>query len=844
MSRFCLAMIILLLVCYRSFCQNNSKPEIIGQTPSPLNSNAGSSITIELSNLIVTDEDPTPVFPEGFSLEVSGGKDYKVQGTTVTPDQGFEGLLSVAVRVSDGKNKSDKFDLQINVEAAQSQAPVITGQQSLSVEQDGNLTIELAHLTVTDPDNTYPTDFTLTVFGGNNYTVSGTTITPSGNFSGQLTIPVSVNDGENESNRFDLKVDVIKKQNEPPVISGQQPLSVDQGGSLTIELGHLTVTDPDNSYPTGFTLKVFGGNNYTFSGTTVTPASNFSGQLTIPVTVNDGENESNRFDLKVDVIKKQNEPPVITGQQPLSVDQGGSLTIELGHLTVTDPDNSYPTGFTLKVFGGNNYTFSGTTVTPASNFSGQLTIPVTVNDGENESNRFDLKVNVIKKQNEPPLITGQQPLSVNQGGSLTIELAHLTVTDPDNSYPTGFTLKVFGGNNYTFSGTTITPSANFSGQLTIPVSVNDGENESNRFDLKVDVIKKQNEPPIITSQQTMSVNQGGSLTIELAHLTVTDPDNSYPTGFTLKIFGGNNYTFNGTTITPDANFSGQLTIPVSVNDGENESNRFDLKVDVIKKQNEPPVIIGQEALSVNQGGSLTIELGHLTVTDPDNSYPTEFTLKVFGGNNYTFSGTTITPDANFSGELTIPVSVNDGENESNRFDLKVDVIKKQNEPPVIIGQQPLSVNQGGSLTIELAHLTVTDPDNSYPTGFTLKVFGGNNYTFNGTTITPSANFSGLLTVPVSVNDGENESNRFDLKVDVIKKQNESPVIIGQEPLSVNQGGSLSIELAHLTVTDPDNSYPTGFTLKVFGGNNYTFSGTTITPNATFSGQLTIPVTVN
>ena len=129
-------------------------------------------------------------------------------------------------------------------------------------------------------------------------------------------------------------------------------------------------------------------------------------------------------------------------------------------------------------------------MTPSPNFSGNLKVPVTVNDGQNESNRFELKIEVIKKQNVAPKITGQSPLNVNEGASITIELAHLQVTDPDNSYPNGFTLKLFPGNNYTLNGNTVTPSPNFSGNLKVPVTVNDGQNESNRFELKIEVIKR------------------------------------------------------------------------------------------------------------------------------------------------------------------------------------------------------------------------------------------------------------------------------------------------------------------------------------------------------------------
>ncbi len=297
MSRISLVVFLLLLAGYSSLCQQNSKPEIIGQTPSPLIATSGVPITIELSNLIVIDEDPTPVYPEGFSLEITGGRDYKAQGSTVIPDEDFEGMLLVAVRVSDGQNKSDKFDLQVSVTKPQNEPPIITGQQPLRVDQGGTLTIELGDLLVTDPDNNYPTGFTLQIFAGNDYTFNGTTVTPSADFSGELTVPVTVNDGENESNSFDLKIDVIKKPNVAPVITGQQPLDVNQGESLTIELSHLIVTDPDNTYPTGFTLQVFAGNDYTFNGTTVTPSATYSGELTVPVTVNDGESESNIFNL-------------------------------------------------------------------------------------------------------------------------------------------------------------------------------------------------------------------------------------------------------------------------------------------------------------------------------------------------------------------------------------------------------------------------------------------------------------------------------------------------------------------------------------------------------------------
>lgn len=800
-------------------------------------------ISIELANLIVSDPDPEPVYPDGFAIEIAGGKNYTVQGNTVTPSPAFSGMLSVDVRVSDGKNKSDKFAVQINVLKTKNEAPVIAGQKPLRIDQGGSLTIGPDDLTVTDPDNSYPEDFTLAVFGGNNYTFNGTTVTPSPDFSGQLNVPVSVNDGENESNRFNLKVEVVKKQNIVPQITGQQPLSVEQGGSLTIAPGNLTVTDPDNNYPDGFTLKVFGGPNYAFNGSTVTPAANFSGELTVPVSVNDGQDESKKFNLKINVIKTQNTPPQITGQQALSMEQGDALTIALANLIVTDPDNAYPTGFTLTIYEGKDYTFEGTTITPSGDFSGKLTVSVSVNDGQAESDRFDLKVDVKKKKNEAPEITGQQPLSTNQGSSITVELINLIVTDPDSTFPTDFTLKIFGGKNYTFSGTTITPAPNFSGQLTVPVSVNDGQNESKRFDLTIDVTTKPNVVPVITGQQTLTINQGSTLTLGLSNLIVTDPDNTYPAGFTLKVYPGASYSFSATTITPSATFSGQLIVPVTVNDGQGESNKFDLKIDVTTKPNVAPVITGQQALSVSQGGSLTIELSNLTVTDPDNVYPTGFTLKIHAGSNYSVAGNTITPDPAFTGTLAAAVSVNDGANESNVFPLQISVIKTQNAVPQITAQAELKVNEDELITLNTASLTVTDPDNTYPQGFVLKVSDGSNYTVSGTTVKPALNFSGDISVPVVVNDGSNDSAPFNVRISVLPV-NDAPVITGQSPLSTSKNTLITIDLSSLTVTDPDNTYPDDFSLKILSGDNYSVAGNILSPSKDFIGALNVSVVVN
>ena len=80
------------------------------------------------------------------------------------------------------------------------------------------------------------------------------------------------------------------------------------------------------------------------------------------------------------------------------------------------------------------------TVLPALNIS------VTVNDGTLSSEPFNFQIQV-GNSNDPPVITSQSALSTNEEQPFTLELSQLTVIDPDNSYPMGFSLLVAPGTN-------------------------------------------------------------------------------------------------------------------------------------------------------------------------------------------------------------------------------------------------------------------------------------------------------------------------------------------------------------------------------------------------------------
>lgn len=666
----------------------NEPPVITGQTPLTVNEETSIIITHE----VITVSDPDNAYPEDFTFRLEEGNNYTLSGHEVIPAENFSGILNVPIVVNDGTSDSEAFNLEITVNAV-NDPPQIIGQSPLVTQENQTITLDFSHLIVSDPDNDYPDDFTLSVFGGDNYSVSENEITPVNGFNGTLSVRVSVSDGALNSNFYDVQISV-EDTNDPPQITGQQPVSTTEDEPVALFLEDLIVSDPDNVYPDDFTLVIQEGKDYTFSGSVVTPARDFTGTLSVSVLVNDGEANSATFPLEISVAPT-NDAPEITGQQPLTTNEDVSRTIELTDLVVEDPDNAYPSGYSLLLSSGEHYTLSGNTVVPEPDYYGNLTIPVQVNDGVRNSNIFNLELEVLPV-NDPPVITGQTPVSIEEDTPVTIQLSDLTVSDVDNTYPSGFSLSISPGTNYTASGSVVTPISDFTGTLNVNVTVSDGTSSSNPFAFQIQV-ENANDRPVITGQADVSTDEEKPVTLLLSHLTVSDPDSDFPGDFTLLVSSGNNYEVSGMTITPALNFAGALTIPIRVNDGINDSPSFNFKLQV-NQINDPPgfaAIPDQQIPENSPAKSLTITgitKGPLEDDQQLTFVATSSNTDIMDDPSIQYNGTSSTAlltygvKPNMSGIVTITiVAIDNGANTAphqNRFSssFQIEVLEINNAP--------------------------------------------------------------------------------------------------------------------------------------------------------------------
>lgn len=262
---------------------------------------AGISVTYDSATSVLSLGGTAPV-PDYQAVLRSVNYDNTSQDPDTTP-------RVMEFTANDGDADSATATCTVTV-AAENDAPVITGQEPLSTPEETALTVRPADLQVTDPDNTYPDDFALTVQAGPSYSLEASTIIPAAEFNGTLMVPVVVDDGADQSNVFDLAVTVTPVR-DPPEITGQHsPIEIDEEERLTITLGNVLVSDPDSPYPDAFTLVVHDGANYDRDGNTIKPEKNFNGTLAVAVHVNDGALDSERFELMVSVAVV-NDLPVI-----------------------------------------------------------------------------------------------------------------------------------------------------------------------------------------------------------------------------------------------------------------------------------------------------------------------------------------------------------------------------------------------------------------------------------------------------------------------------------------------------------------------------------------------------
>jgi len=170
----------------------------------------------------------------------------------------------------------------------------------------------------------------------------------------------------------------------------------------------------------------------------------------------------------------------------------------------------------------------------------------------------------VNGSSEPiaPEITAQQTLTLAEDSSITLSV-------DDFSYAGGFnaeTLTLQAGENYSFTGLIVTPSANFNGALTVPITATRGALSSDVFNAQISVTAVNDLPQAISDAFTVIENSQSNALNVLANDTDIDGD-ALSIGSVSYQGSGNVFVSNNQlAYTPAANFTGTEQLTYSIKD--------------------------------------------------------------------------------------------------------------------------------------------------------------------------------------------------------------------------------------------------------------------------------------
>ena len=757
----------------------------------------------------------------------NGSVTYSQTGViTFIPNANFTGTVQFPYTISDGNGGTDSGIETIVIEPIKD-APIATDD---SYTTDEDAAIIITPLTQGSPDSD-PDNDTLTIISINSVNVTGAiqsipvtdgvvniningvlTFTPNLNYNGTVTFPYTISDG-NGGNDSATETIVINPINDAPLATDDS-YTTDEDTVVTItplttgtadsdpENDTLTITSINNVNVTGDIQSITVDNGTVnidpFAIITFTPNSGFNGTVTFPYTISDGNGENDSATETI-VINPVNDAPIATDDS-YKTDEDISISItplikgtadsdpENDSLTVTSINGAsilIGTDKTIAVTNG-SVTYNGTTnditFTPDTNFTGTVTFPYTISDGNGGTDNA-IETIVINPINDTPLATDD---SYTTDEDVSINLTPLTTGTADSD-PENDTLTVTSINNVNVTGgiqsitvdngtinldffavITFTPNSDYNGTVTFPYTISDGNGGTDNA-IETIIITPINDAPIATDD-TYTTDEDVAIILNPLNAGIADKD---PENDTLTITSINGVNFSGgiqtitvtngiveidatgvIILTPNPNFNGTITFPYTISD-ENGSLDTAIETIIVNPINDAPIATNDDFVT-DEDTSLVINplTDGIADSDPDND---TLTITAINGVNITGGVQSIpvdngnididnngkityTPNLDFNGTITFPYVISDSNGGTDNATETI-VINSINDVP------------------DAVDITVVDPIdensiNNVIDVLTNDTFGGDGPN-NGAITLVSANTANGGTVTVNNNDTPN-----------------------------------------------------------------------------------------
>ncbi|MDO6777628.1 cadherin-like domain-containing protein, partial [Shewanella sp. 3_MG-2023] len=306
------------------------------------------------------------------------------------------------------------------------------------------------------------------------------------------------------------------------------------------------------------------------------------------------------------------------------------------------------------------------------------------------------------------------------------------------------------------------------------------------------------------------------------------------------------------TFSPNENFNGDISLDVVVIDDDGATAETTAGITTLAV-NDAPVVDGNVAYSVDEDGSITLSQEQLlaNATDIDGDSLSAENLSV--GDNATVVANpdgsfTVTPDADFNGDLDLSFDVSDGTTTvATGVDLTVNPVNDAAVAPDV----EFTMNEDGIIIITdeqlLANASDIDGDNLSVDTVTYSGTDGV-LTDNGDgthSFAPNENFNGDVQLEFGVSDGTVVTPA---NIDIaVADVNDAPVA-GSTSYTVNEDGQITISAEQLLANSSDVDGTVSLDSVSYSGTDGILvqnqdGSVTFSPNANFNGDISLDVVV-
>ncbi|WP_181902292.1 Ig-like domain-containing protein [Thalassotalea euphylliae] len=286
---------------------------------------------------------------------------------------------------------------------------------------------------------------------------------------------------------------------------------------------------------------------------------------------------------------------------------------------------------------------------------------------------------------------------------------------------------------------------------------------------------------------SLSVDEDQQLTLSVANFTIQGQ-----VADSLVISEGDNYSVDGSTVIPDTNFNGSLSIEVRAVAGSEQTPVFSTQV-AVAAVNDAPVATDDE-LTLAQGAN-TQQINVLS-NDADVDAQDSLTLSrlVYTGDGQASivnNQISYTPATSFTGEETISYTVSDNSGATDTANLIITVSEIAVNNPPATNNDSITLTQGAGNQLIDVVANDSDPDAGDTLTLTSIDYSGNgqaSISNNQISYTPAATFSGQESIGYTVSDSAGLSATGLLNI-TVNAAPQPPTPAPVEPEPNNSGGS-------------------------------------------------------